>query len=71
MFGKVFSAIEGHVLDKVGQTLLVVIFENGAGFNHEPEFGSFFGFLVGTYVVAQSVVKLAHRDLWIDGHRLC
>src|SRR5262249_10247109 len=34
------------------------------------EFGTFFRFLVGPYVVAQTIGKLAHDDLRINRHRL-
>ena len=69
-FGKVLRAVERHVFDEVREAALVVVFKNRTGLHHEPELGSFFRFLVGSYVVAQAVLKLAHRDLRIDRHWL-
>ena len=52
------------------QRSCIVIFQNGARSNDEPELRPFFRFLVGADVVAQPILKLAHRDLRIDGHWL-
>src|SRR5690606_31466584 len=53
------SAVEGHVLGKVGQTELVVVFEDGAGIYHEPQFGAILRLLIPPDVVSKPVIEAA------------
>ena len=44
--GKWLGAVEGHVLDEMGQALLVIVFQNRAGLDHQPQLRALFRFLV-------------------------
>ena len=52
---EILRAVERHVLDEVGQSALVIIFENGSGFHYEPKLSALLGFLVRENVIAQPV----------------
>ena len=45
-FGKVLGAVERHVLDEVRQPALVVVFENRAGVDDQPQLGALLRLLV-------------------------
>ena len=66
--GEVLRAVEGHVLQEVGQTLLVVFFKDGADLLRDVEVGALGGFLVMTDVVGQSVLQFASSDIRVEGH---
>ena len=68
LLGKVTRPVEGHVLDKVRQPALVVVFEHRSGVHHEPDLGTVLRLLVGADVVAHPVRERAHRDPWVDGN---
>ena len=59
LLGKVLGAVEGHVLDEVREPALVVVFENRAGVDDEPELGALLRLLVGADVVVQAVRRAA------------
>ena len=61
------GAVEGHVLGEVGQALLVVVFEHGTGFDHQPQFELVFGARVFMDVVSEAVGQLAGVDQGADG----
>ena len=58
-----FGAVEGHVLDKMGEPLLIVIFEDGACVYRQPKFRPLLGLLVGAHIIANSIRQLADGDL--------
>ena len=64
----VLGTVEGHVLAEVGQTLLVVVFEDGAGVGNQAELNAILGLLVGTDVVSHAVGQLANLHFLVDGH---
>ena len=61
------GAVEGQVLDHVGQAPLVVVLEHGAGPDDEPELGPVAGLAVLADPVTEAVGELADRDLGVDG----
>ena len=66
--GEVGSAVEGHVLQEVGQTALVFLLKDGTHFLRDVEIGALGGFLVVTDVVGQSVFQFASSDVGVEGH---
>ena len=68
--GKVLRAVEGHVLEEVGQTLLVVLLLDGAHVVQDVEVGLPLGLFVVPDVVGQSVVEPARADLLVRRYRL-
>ena len=60
--GEGLRAVEAHMLQEVGKTPLVLLFEDGADFLGNVEVGLVFRVFVVTDVVGQSVVKLADAD---------
>ena len=64
---EVLGAIEGHVLDKVGESKLVVVFEDGADPNDETQLSARLGYLVLFDEPAQSIVEGAAADAGVDG----
>ncbi len=70
---EVLRAVEAHVLEEVGETVLVRGFLDGAHIGSEVELGTSGGELVVADVIGQSVVQMAHTDGRIvgeGGHRL-
>ena len=70
VFLEVGRAIEGHMLDEVGQPLLVVVFEHRAGLDHQAQFELLFRLAVLLDVVGQAVGQFAHFDLRADRDRV-
>ena len=71
---EMLGAVEGHVLQEVGQSALVVVLLDGAHALGDVELGALFGPVVVADVVGQSVVKFADADIGVDrygGHLLC
>ena len=62
---EVLRAVERHVLDEVRQARLVVVFEDRAGVDDEPELGALLRLLVGPDVVLEAVLEGSDRDLRI------
>ena len=63
-------ALEFHVLDEVGQPLLVLVFQHGARLDDEAQLGAPDRLRIGAHVVAQAVRQRAGDDLGIDRHLL-
>ncbi len=55
--GQVLRAVEGHVLQEVGQTLLVVLLLNGADIIQNPEVGHVLRLLVVADVVGHAILQ--------------
>ena len=68
--GEVLGAIEAHVLQEVGEAVLVGQLLQGADVGRQVELGPLGGLLVVTDVVSQSVVKLADAGGRIVGKLL-
>ena len=68
--GEVLRAVEGHVFEEVGQTLLVVLLLDGAHVVQDVEVGLPLGLFVVPDVVGQSVVEPARADLLVRRYRL-
>ena len=66
---EVLRTIEGHVLQEVSQTALVVILLNRAHFLGNVELGTLFRPCVVTDVISQSIVQFAHTHIWVNGNR--
>ena len=60
---EVRRAIEGHVLDKVRQAALVIVFQHRARLDHQAQLQTLLGARVFLYVVGQAVGQLTHLDL--------
>jgi hypothetical protein len=60
-------AVERHVLEKVGETQLVVVFENGARVHHKAKFRPVLRLVIGPYVESEPVVEPAHPHLRVVG----
>ena len=60
---KMLGTVEGHMLQEVGQTVLVVLLQDGTYRLRDVELATLFGLLVVTDVVGQSVVQLAVANL--------
>ena len=67
---EVARAVEGHVLGKMRQPALIVVFEDRPRLDDEPKLGAFLGLLVGSHVVAQAIRQRPDRDLGIDRNGL-
>jgi hypothetical protein len=61
------STVEGHMFGHMGQTLLVFIFLNGAGIQHQPQFYFLLRFPVLPDVVGKAICQLA--DLYFSINR--
>ena len=59
LFRKIFCAVERHVLQKMGQSILVILFENRAYVVQDVEFRAVFGLPVSADVVGHAVVEFA------------
>ena len=59
LVGQVLSAVESHMLQEVGQTLLVVLLLNSTHVVQNVELGLLSGFGITTNVVSHTVVQLA------------
>ncbi len=70
VLGKVAGAVESHVLDKMRQPLLVIVFENRSGLDDQAQFSSLLRFLISADVIPHPVREFARRDLGVDRHRL-
>ena len=66
---EMLRAVEAHVLQEMGQTALVLVFQDGAHFLGDVEIGLPLRLLIVPDVVGQSVVKLADAHLRIDRDR--
>ena len=64
----VLGTIEGHVLAEVGQTLLVVVFEDRASIGDQAELDTVFGLFVGADVVGHAVGQFTDFNFFVDGH---
>jgi len=58
MLLKMFAAIEGHVLAKMSQSVLIDIFENGSSIHNQIKFGSLFGLAILLNIISQPIGKL-------------
>lgn len=67
--GEVVGAVKAHVLQKVSQTALRVVFENRTDFLGNEEVGLALRRFVVADVVSQSVIKLAITDSGVDRKR--
>jgi hypothetical protein len=65
----VLRAVEGHVLDDVGETTLVVVLEHRAGVDGEAQLGAPLWLGVVPDVIAEPVRQRADGDPRIDRHR--
>ena len=70
LVGEVLGAVEAHVLQEVGQAVLVGLFQQGARVGGEIEFGTLSGFLIVADVVGQAVVELADAGCRVIGELL-
>lgn len=52
-----FRAVERHVFEKVRQSVLVVLLQNGADSLRNVKFGALFRLLVVANVVGQTIVE--------------
>jgi len=68
--GEVLQAVEGHVLQEVGETALVLFFEDGTNLLRDVEVGALGGFFIVTDVISQSVLQLTSSDVWVEGDLL-
>ena len=66
--GEVLRAVEGHVLEEVGQSALVFLLLNGAHALCDVEVSHVLRVLVVADVVRQSVVKFADAHLIVNGN---
>ena len=72
--GEVGGAVEAHVFEEMGQTALVVFFEDGAHFLGNVEVGQILRLSVVPDIVSQSVVQLADAHVRVGRdrrHLLC
>ena len=66
--GEMCGAVEAHVFKEVGQTALVVLFEDGSHFLGDVEIGLTFGIFVVTDVIGQPVGEFPDAGLRIESH---
>ena len=66
---EMFRAVEGHVLQEVSQTTLVVVLLNRAHTLGNVELGTVFGPCVVTDVISQSVVQLTDTHVGVHRNR--
>ena len=64
--GEVLRAVECHVLDEVGQTLLIVVLLHRAGVDDQPQLGPLGRLSVDPDVVGEAVVEPADGEVRID-----
>ena len=69
MLVEVGRAVEGHVLHEMGHAALVLVFEDGAGLDHQAQLELALGAGIALDVIAQAVGELAHLDLRADRDR--
>ncbi len=67
--GETLGAIEGHVLDEVRQSALVVFFQQRAGLDHQRDLGAVAGLGVLPDVVAQAVGQGSANDFGVKRQR--
>ena len=67
---KVLGAIKTHVLHKMGQPELIIVFLDGSGIQREPQFDLVLGHRIFHNVVDQSIVQLAKFDIRIEWYLL-
>lgn len=65
-----FRPIESHMFQKVSQTVLVVLLEDGADGLRDVEVAMPFGVFVMTYVVRQAIVEYTHPYCAVDRQSL-
>ena len=65
---EMLRSLELHVLDKMRQSALVVVFQDRSGLHDQPELGLAGGLGVRPDVEAQAVRQPTDEHLWIDGH---
>src|SRR5262245_64350798 len=70
VFRKVCRAVEGHMFDKMGKSLLVVIFQNGSGLYNKSKLSALLGFFVRPDVIAKSIGQLVDGDFPLDRYRV-
>ena len=68
--GEVLGAVEGHVFEEVGETLLGIVLLNGADVVQNVEVGLSFRLFVVADVVGHSVFELARADVLVRRNRL-
>ncbi len=66
--GEVSGALELHVLDKVRQAPLVVVFQDRAGFDDQPQLRLPCRFRIRPHVEAQTVGQRADENFGVDWH---
>ena len=68
--GEIFSTIECHVLQKMGEASLAWFFQNGAYSLCDIEIGEtrFFGIMPD--IVSHAIFKFTHFDCWVLWHLL-
>ena len=67
MYGKVLRAVESHMLQKMRQPLLEVVFLNGSDIVYDVEIGLSFGIFVMADIIGQPVIQPSRADIRIDG----
>ena len=62
------AAVKGHVLEKVSETALVLLFVQGAGENEKAQGSAIAWFAIGEHNVAHAVLQLAEtrRGIWLE-----
>ena len=68
--GEVFGAVEAHVFEEMGKTVLVVFFLESADVSSEIEFASLCRLVVVTDEVGHAVLQLTDFDSRVGGQRL-
>src|SRR5687767_14603090 len=66
---KMLRAVERHVLDEMGKSALVIVFEHRTGFDDETKLGSRLRKSILADVIAQAVWQRADGDQLIDRNR--
>jgi hypothetical protein len=69
LFGKVFGAVEGHMLTKMGQAFLIFILLNAAAVYIQPQFSPLFRHAVGLDVIGEAVFQFSITQIGVHGHR--
>ena len=69
LLGKALGAVEGHVLDKVGQPALRLFLEDGTRPHHERQLRPVARFFVVLDVVGQAIAERATDHRGIEGQR--
>ena len=68
MFGKMLGSIECHMFGEMRQSLLIRIFQNRTGINHQPKLCPVFRFFVDFNVIPQTITEFAHCHFRIKGY---